>query len=296
MGSETVSPVKYFLSGGFGGICTVVAGHPLDTIKVRLQTMPLAGPNEKPLYTGTFDCAKKTVTKEGIRGLYKGMGAPLLGVAPIFAMSFLGYGVGKKLQQKGPDDKLTIPQLFYAGAFSGIFTTVIMAPGERIKCLLQIQHADAEKKYKGPLDCAKQLYREGGLRSIYKGTCATLLRDVPASGMYFMTYETLQRWLTPEGGKLGLLSTILAGGFAGVANWVVGIPPDVLKSRLQAAPEGTYTKGIREVFARLLKEEGPRALYKGCTPVMLRAFPANAACFLGFEAAMNVLNWVAPNL
>ncbi|XP_047350864.1 mitochondrial carnitine/acylcarnitine carrier protein isoform X1 [Vespa velutina] len=296
MGSETVSPIKYFLSGGFGGICTVVAGHPLDTIKVRLQTMALTGPNEKPLYIGTLDCAKKTIAKEGIRGLYKGMGAPLVGVAPIFAMSFLGYGVGKKLQQKSPDDKLTIPQLFYAGAFSGIFTTIIMAPGERIKCLLQIQHADAEKRYKGPFDCAKQLYREGGLRSIYKGTCATFLRDIPASGMYFMTYETIQRWIVPDGEKLGLLSTILAGGFAGIANWVVGIPPDVLKSRLQAAPEGTYKKGIREVFARLLKEEGLRALYKGCTPVMLRAFPANAACFLGFEAAMNVLNWIAPSL
>ena len=32
--SDTVSPIKYFLSGGFGGICTVIAGHPLDTIKV----------------------------------------------------------------------------------------------------------------------------------------------------------------------------------------------------------------------------------------------------------------------
>jgi Mitochondrial carrier protein len=32
---KSTSPVKYFLSGGFGGICTVVAGHPLDTIKVN---------------------------------------------------------------------------------------------------------------------------------------------------------------------------------------------------------------------------------------------------------------------
>jgi hypothetical protein len=31
---KPVNPVKYFLSGGFGGVCTVVAGHPLDTIKV----------------------------------------------------------------------------------------------------------------------------------------------------------------------------------------------------------------------------------------------------------------------
>lgn len=28
------SPIKYFLSGGFGGVCTVITGHPLDTIKV----------------------------------------------------------------------------------------------------------------------------------------------------------------------------------------------------------------------------------------------------------------------
>ena len=104
------------------------------------------------------------------------MAAPLCGVAPIFAMSFLGYGLGKKLQQNSPDEKLTLPQLFYAGAFSGIFTTLIMAPGERIKCLLQIQHGEGKPKYSGPVDVAKQLYKEGGIRSIYKGTCATLLR------------------------------------------------------------------------------------------------------------------------
>lgn len=32
--SDQISPIKYFISGGFGGVCTVVAGHPLDTIKV----------------------------------------------------------------------------------------------------------------------------------------------------------------------------------------------------------------------------------------------------------------------
>lgn len=34
MGDGKVSPVKYFICGGFGGVCTVVVGHPLDTIKV----------------------------------------------------------------------------------------------------------------------------------------------------------------------------------------------------------------------------------------------------------------------
>lgn len=73
--------------------------------------------------------------------------------------------------------QLTHVQLFAAGAFSGIFTTSIMAPGERIKCLLQIQQGgNSPQKYNGMVDCAKQLYKEGGIRSIYKGSVATLLR------------------------------------------------------------------------------------------------------------------------
>jgi solute carrier family 25 carnitine/acylcarnitine transporter 20/29 len=114
------------------------------------------------------------------------MSAPLCGVAPIFAISFFGYSVGKKLQQTNSDEKLTTLQLFYAGAFSGIFTTIIMAPGERIKCLLQIQHSKLNSKYSGPLDCAKQLYQEGGYKSIYKGTCATLLRGMTVILQFYL--------------------------------------------------------------------------------------------------------------
>lgn len=288
------SPLKGFISGGVGGICLVVTGHPLDTMKVRIQTMPIPGPGQTPLYAGTFDCAKKIFLKEGPRGFYKGMAAPVVGVTPIFAISFFGYNVGKAMQQDKPDDPLTYPQHFLAGMVAGMFSSTIMAPGERIKCLLQIQQSAATAKYAGPVDCAKQLYREGGIRSIYKGTMATFLRDVPASGMYFMSYEWLQHILTPEGKTRKDLSawrTLFAGGMAGIFNWIVALPPDTLKSRLQTAPEGTYPKGIRSVFAQMIKEEGIMALYKGATPVMLRAFPANAACFLGYELSMKFLNW-----
>ncbi|XP_041460755.1 mitochondrial carnitine/acylcarnitine carrier protein-like [Lytechinus variegatus] len=296
MSSDT-SPLKNFLAGGFGGVCLVAAGHPLDTIKVRLQTQP-TGPGVTPIYKGTIDCAAKIVRHEGFRGLYKGMFAPILGVTPMYAVCFLGYSVGKSLQTaRLPNGEFAPEQLFMAGMLSGVFTTAIMAPGERIKCLLQIQAASSGKaKYAGPLDCAKQIYREAGLfRGLYKGTMATLLRDVPASGTYFMTYELLKKGLTPEGQKtsdLSVLRVLLAGGMAGVFNWMVAIAPDTLKSRLQTAPEGTYPNGVRSVFAELIKKEGPGALFKGITPVMLRAFPANAACFCGFELAMKFLTWV----
>ena len=60
--------------------------------------------------------------------------------------------------------------------------------------------------------------------------------DVPASAAYFGSYEIIQRALVPEGGDRNQLSigrTIMAGGLAGIFNWLVAIPPDVLKSRLQ---------------------------------------------------------------
>jgi len=298
-GSKQVSAWKSFLAGGGGGICAVVSGHPLDTIKVRLQTMPMPKPGERPQFTGTFDCFKQTLAKEGFKGLYKGMGAPLVGVAPIFAISFWGFGVGKNtiLQiRDDPKHELTLTELFAAGAFSGIFTTLIMAPGERIKCLLQIQQDGGKKLYNGPMDCAKKLYREGGIRSVYKGSILTLCRDIPASGAYFAGYEGIKRLMTPAGqdpSKLSVGSILVAGGTAGCLNWGLGIMPDVLKSRYQTAPEGKYTS-IAHVFRDVIKTEGIKGMYRGFVPVMLRAFPANACAFLGYEGTMKFLNYVSP--
>ncbi|KAI5937414.1 mitochondrial carnitine/acylcarnitine carrier protein isoform X1 [Manis javanica] len=294
-----VSPLKNLLAGGFGGMCLVFVGHPLDTVKVRLQTQPPSLPGQPPMYSGTFDCFRKTLMREGITGLYRGMAAPIIGVTPMFAVCFFGFGLGKKLQQKCPEDVLSYPQLFAAGMLSGVFTTGIMTPGERIKCLLQVQASSGQTKYTGALDCARKLCQESGIRGIYKGTVLTLMRDVPASGMYFMTYEWLKNIFTPEGKSANELSVpriLTAGGMAGIFNWAVAIPPDVLKSRFQTAPPGKYPNGFRDVLKELIRNEGVMSLYKGFNAVMIRAFPANAACFLGFEVAMKFLNWAVPNL
>ena len=66
------------------------------------------------------------------------MGAPLVGTAPIFAISFYSNALGKKMQMGSRDEVLSPAQLAMAGGFSGVMTTIVMAPGERIKCLLQV--------------------------------------------------------------------------------------------------------------------------------------------------------------
>ncbi|CAH1365940.1 hypothetical protein MTP99_002245 [Tenebrio molitor] len=285
-----MTEIQYFICGGFGGICTVLVGHPLDTIKVRLQTMPIPNPGQKPLYCGTLDCLKTTIQQEGVRGLYKGMSAPLTAVAPIFAISFMGFGLGKRLLATTTENSYA--QYFASGAFSGVFTTAIMAPGERIKSLLQVQ-LTGPKIYNGPVDCVRKLYKEGGIQNIYRGSVATLLRDIPASGMYFLTYEAVRDCLTDNGKTTpSFLGTLFAGGCAGISHWIVGMPLDVLKSRIQTAPSGIYPKGVRDAFRKLMVVEGPAALYTGITPVLLRAVPANAACFLGFEVCRQILTFL----
>lgn len=57
-----VDPVKSFLSGGIGGTCAVLVGHPFDLTKTRLQTAPPG------TYTGGIDVVKKTLARDGVRG------------------------------------------------------------------------------------------------------------------------------------------------------------------------------------------------------------------------------------
>mmetsp|Transcript_13337 Transcript_13337/g.17286 ORF Transcript_13337/g.17286 Transcript_13337/m.17286 type:complete len:286 (+) Transcript_13337:146-1003(+) len=277
---------KSFLSGGLGGMCLVFVGHPLDTIKVRLQT--------STEYSGMVDCFKKTVQKDGVKGLYRGMAAPLIGITPIFAVYFWGFDMGKQIARsfegKKPEEELTIPGLMFAGGFSAIPGTAVMVPGDRIKVILQIQgQSDAPPKYNGPIDCFKKVLAEEGPAGLYKGTALTLLRDGPGSVAYYGAYEILKNKLQGDG-ELGALTIIFCGGMAGIMNWLVAVPPDVLKSRYQTAPAGTYPGGFRQVAAELIQKEGVMSLYSGIAPALTRAFPANAACFLGVETSRKALD------
>lgn len=296
--------IEETIAGGVGGMCLVFVGHPLDTIKVRLQTMKVV-PGEAPPYAGFLDCTKKMYAREGLRGFYKGMLAPLVGVTPMYALCFLGYGVGKQIfWTETTLADLDLARIGLAGATSGFFTTPILAPLERLKCVLQVQNAAAErdptiKRFAGPLPLAQHILKTEGVRSLFRGYLATNLRDSVASVAYFATYEWLKRQLTPEGElRPGVAGTLFAGGMAGIMNWLPAIPIDTLKSRLQTAPEGKYKHGIRsvarEIFAQEGMVQGMRTLYRGTGAVVIRAFPANAATFLGYETTKKVLATFHP--
>ncbi|CAF0859820.1 unnamed protein product [Rotaria sp. Silwood1] len=293
-GKKEIDPIKNFFAGGVGGACLVIIGHPPDTIKVRLQTMPKPKKGEKPIYTGAFDCVKKTVKKEGFLSLYRGVGSMFVGVTPTSALSFFGNSIGKKIQTPSRDDgDFSLPQLFFAGSVAGVTNTIVLTPVERAQEAAKLNKNVSSTEYNGSFDCARQLYKKGGIQNLYRGAGITIIRGIPQWGVYFCTYDGLQRVLKSEKHpkeKLSTWRTILAGGTAGLFSWLIGMPADVLKSRLQSAPSDKYPNGARDVFRELIKKEGVGALYKGTTAILIRAFPANAACFLGYEVAMKALN------
>ncbi|RMZ88273.1 hypothetical protein DV736_g4500, partial [Chaetothyriales sp. CBS 134916] len=294
------SQIRDFVAGGVGGICAVLVGHPFDLVKVRLQT------SDKGVYKGAIDCVRKTIAREGVgRGLYAGVSAPLVGVTPMFAVSFWGYGVGKQLVELvSPVEvthgvpQYTIGQISAAGFFSAIPMTLITAPFERVKVLLQIQGQKELKpgeqpKYKNGLDVVGQLYKEGGIRSVFRGSAMTLARDGPGSAAYFAVYESVKRWLSPKDadgkstGELSLGAVMTAGGAAGIAMWIPVFPVDTVKSRLQSA-EGNPT--LSGTVRQLYKACGIKAFFPGFGPALARAVPANAATFLGVELAHKAMN------
>jgi solute carrier family 25 carnitine/acylcarnitine transporter 20/29 len=57
---ETFASLRSLVSGGAGGVCAVVVGHPFDLVKVRLQTA------QAGVYSGAMDVVRKTVAKEGL--------------------------------------------------------------------------------------------------------------------------------------------------------------------------------------------------------------------------------------
>ncbi|RKP03556.1 hypothetical protein CXG81DRAFT_9402 [Caulochytrium protostelioides] len=293
--------IKSFLSGGAAGVATVLAGHPFDTLKVRLQTS-----NQ---YSGLLDCLRQTVRRDGLLGVYRGMASPLIGVTPMFALSFWSYDVGQQIVYRATPNRsarnLSMYEIAFAGGFSAIPTTIVTTPMERVKVVLQTQGQNAapaatttaagaaapapKAASPGMVKTAMDIWRDGGMRSLYRGTVATLARDIPGSAAYFVAYEACYRKLKRPDADISVGAVLFSGGMAGVAMWVIAIPPDVIKSRIQFAPSGTY-KGFIHCGAQIVKQEGPAALFKGLGPALLRAFPANAAGFLARAVSLEAMH------
>lgn len=149
-------------------------GHPFDTIKVHMQTQDY----KNPMYRGTYDCFKKIVQKESIRGLYRGLSSPLASVSFLNAVVFGVYGNVQRLTSE-PDSMLTH---FCAGTAAGLIQSIICSPMELVKSRLQIQNnIPSAIKHEHPWSCLNHIMKTEGRRGVFKGLGITACRDAPGN-------------------------------------------------------------------------------------------------------------------
>ncbi|XP_077996057.1 solute carrier family 25 member 45-like [Glandiceps talaboti] len=285
-----------FVAGFLGGGAGLFVGHPFDTIKVRLQAQSISGTN----YGGIIDCTRKLIGHESILGFYKGMGFPLATIPLQNAITFGAYGYALKhlsLWKYGTTD--CVPgnmDIVIAGCVGGFAQLSVACPVELVKIRLQMQtHGKGNPSsskvlphYRGPVHCISSIWKTEGLPGCYRGLNIMIFRDIPASAVYFLTYEVLCKKLTSEG-KQGpsTLAMLLAGGLAGCASWIIINPMDVIKSRYQA--DGVKTKMYRNIWHCCVdsyRTGGFRVFLTGLSINCIRGFPVNAVTFTVYSLSL----------
>ncbi|KAF8888067.1 mitochondrial carrier domain-containing protein [Infundibulicybe gibba] len=239
-----LDPTLDFIAGTIAGIAGLVAGFPFDTVKVRFQSPGISG-----RYHSTTHAIITIVREEKFVGLYKGIMSLLATAALLSGLIFASYRFFMKIQLDSLDSIPSLYQVALAGVGSGIVSSIITAPTELIKIRQQLLLVPTSAT-----QIALQIFRETGVRGLYRGMTATVLREC-GYGAYFAAYEATLRYLAPASytnkitsdhspimseaetgmNNLSWPSLLVAGGIAGIVGWLVTFPFDVVKTRIQGS-------------------------------------------------------------
>lgn len=295
--SLAVVTVKNFVSGIIGGGCEAVVGYPLETVKARMQTQ---GPGA-PAFTGPFDCLQKSVKEGGVLSLYRGASPQIFRSALSASIMFGLMGQYRYFYSKYLFED-SDHSLIAAGVSTGFTEGVLYTPFEVIKLRMQTLYAGTRTRVSN-WQCVRDVYSRNGVPGLYRGLAPTAGREMLGNAMYFMAYETSKHTLlkkfvddvpglSPESASLRTYQAIaFSGGCAGFSYWFVTFPIDTVKSVLQAdSLDKPRYKGVGDCCRQLYAEGGVSRFYRGISPSLLRAFPANAVTFVAFEKTLSFLN------
>ncbi|THH29251.1 hypothetical protein EUX98_g4945 [Antrodiella citrinella] len=268
--SVTIRAAKDIAFGSVAGMTAKVFEHPFDLTKVRLQSQVL---DATARFSGPIDCLKQTWKKEGIRGLYRGLPAPIVGAMTENAALFLSYNeLQNALRWVGGiplSRELSLGQLAVAAAGAGAITSFFLTPIELVKCKMQVQmlmtpalalgtttagpvaatftSPSSFQKLPGPISVLTSVVRTTGFRGLWLGHIGTLIRETGGGAAWFCSKEAVARLLLarrhasakhgepkPE---LKVWESAVSGACAGVSYNLALFPADTVKSAMQTEAE-----------------------------------------------------------
>ncbi|PVH83706.1 mitochondrial carrier [Cadophora sp. DSE1049] len=267
--------VRYpFWFGGSASCFAACVTHPLDLVKVRLQTRRGDAPKTM---IGTFGHVLKT---DGILGLYRGLSASLLRQ---ITYSTTRFGIYEELKS-GQKSKPTFPTLIAMASASGFIGGVAGNPADVLN--VRMQHDAAlpvaeRRNYKNAVDGLIRMTREEGWKSLFRGVWPNSMRAVLMTASQLASYDGFKNVLIEFTPMEDNLKTHFSASFlAGFVATTVCSPVDVIKTRVMSSQE---SKGLATLLADVYKMEGVGWMFRGWVPSFIRLGPHTIATFLFLE-------------
>ncbi|PCD31489.1 hypothetical protein FGRA07_10032 [Fusarium graminearum] len=275
--------VAAFCAGGVAGAVSRTVVSPLERLKILMQVQSV-GRDAYKLSVGK--ALVKMWKEEGWRGFMRGNGTNCIRIVPYSAVQFSSYNFYKRsIFESHPGADLSPLTRLVCGGLAGITSVFLTYPLDIVRTRLSIQSASfAElgakpKKLPGMWTTLMQMYKtEGGMSALYRGIVPTVAGVAPYVGLNFMVYESVRKYLTPEGEQNpSATRKLLAGAISGAVAQTCTYPFDVLRRRFQIntmSGMGYRYKGITDAVRVIVMQEGIKGLYKGIVPNLLKVAPS----------------------
>lgn len=216
---------------------------------------------------------------EGARTLWSGLPATIVMAFPATVLYFTSFEQFNVLFKDNLNSSNEYVAPFLAGGSARFLTASIISPLELIRTRMQIDSLTWRDTWR----TVRTSYQARGVRSLFLGYGATLLRDVPFSSIYFGIYKYLQSQNFLK--KRPILNDCLNAATASMVAGIVTLPFDVIKTRQQAllGTQLTGNHSIRDIYQLILKENGYRGLFRGYSARLMKVMPACAIMMCSYE-------------
>jgi len=177
-------------SGGAAGATSLLFVYSLDYARTRLANdAKSAKKGGERQFNGLVDVYKKTLASDGVAGLYRGFGPSVAGIIVYRGLYFGMYDSIKPVLLVG-----SLEGNFLASFLLGWCVTtgagIASYPLDTVRRRMMMTSGEAVK-YASSFDAFKQIVAKEGVKSLFKGAGANILRGVAGAGVLSI-YDQVQ--------------------------------------------------------------------------------------------------------
>lgn len=281
-----------FLMGGVSAAVSKTAAAPIERVKLLIQNqdeMIKSGRLSEP-YKGIGDCFGRTIKEEGFASLWRGNTANVIRYFPTQALNFAFKDYFKRLFNFKKDKdgywKWFAGNLASggaAGASSLLFVYSLDYARTRLANDAKAAKKGGERQFNGLVDVYKKTLATDGIAGLYRGFNISCVGIIVYRGLYFGMYDSLKPVLLTGDLADSFFASFALGWLITNGAGLASYPIDTVRRRMMmTSGEAVKYKSSLDAFSQILKNEGPKSLFKGAGANILRAV-AGAGVLAGYD-------------